>query len=201
MAKAKVRQVPISELVPDPRNVRTHTKTGQEALGASVAAFGAARSIVVDRDGVVRAGNGTLEAARAAGMTEALVVEADGSQLVVVQRKDWSPEQATAYAIADNRIGELSGWDKGALADALAALDSDLSSVVGFSEESLAKLSEYVAPDNGPDDGPGGSMPAQPAAQAGFRYSVIVDLDTETDQTALLEVLEADGFKCRLMIS
>jgi DNA modification methylase len=81
-----------------------------------------ARSLVMDADGMIRAGNGTLEAARAAGITEAIVVETDGTQLVVVKRPDWSTEKALAYALSDNRTGELSEWDADALAASLAEL-------------------------------------------------------------------------------
>jgi ParB-like chromosome segregation protein Spo0J len=91
----------------DPANVRRRTERNRAALDAALARFGPARSIVVDGKGVVRAGNGTLEAARAAGVKKVRVIEASGDELIAVRRADWSATEATAYAIADNRTAEL----------------------------------------------------------------------------------------------
>jgi hypothetical protein len=95
---------------------------------------------VIDAEGIVRAGNGTLEAARAAGIEEALVIETDGRQLVVVRRPDWSAEQALAYAIADNRTGELSRFNYEALGAALASLTALDIPIVGFDQGELDML-------------------------------------------------------------
>jgi len=156
MAKAaavNARVVKLTDLTPDPNNLRLHPERSKEAIGASVRELGAARSIVVDGQGVVRAGNGTLEAAAAAGITEAVVIETDGKQLVVVKRPDWTPEQALAYAIADNRAGELSHFDPLLLQAAMAELAQDavthgttgLLDALGYTEkESAALLGESM---------------------------------------------------------
>lgn len=144
----QVKVVPLSDLVPDPANLRQHPEASSAAIAKSVGALGLGRSIVVDKDGVVRAGNGTLEAARAAGVSEAIVVETNGKQLVVVKRPDWTAEQALAYAIADNRTGELSAFDADALQAAVQSLaehavtvgDQSLLYATGFTEEQLALL-------------------------------------------------------------
>jgi hypothetical protein len=140
--------VPLSELVPDSANIRTHDERNRGAISGSLKQFGAARSIVVDGNGIVRAGNGTLEAARAAGIEKALVVDVDGDQLVVVRRRDWSPTEATAYAIADNRTGDLSTWNDDELARTLAALKEEEFPVesVGFTEAELQNLLASSAP-------------------------------------------------------
>ena len=52
---------------------------------------GAARSIVIDEDGVVLSGNATIEAAAQAGIDRVKVVEADGNEIVAVQRKGLTP--------------------------------------------------------------------------------------------------------------
>jgi hypothetical protein len=153
-AAVKTRVVALSDLVPDPGNVRVHPERNREAVASSVKALGAARSIVIDGEGVVRAGNGTLEAAKAAGITEAVVVETDGRQLVVVKRPDWTPEQAIAYAIADNRTNELSYFDTQALSIALSQLvehavekgDRSLVDAASFNEKELEALLALPAP-------------------------------------------------------
>jgi site-specific DNA-methyltransferase (adenine-specific) len=144
---AKVTTVSIDELVPDPNNVRVHPERSNEALAKSMSAFGAARSVVVDGNGVVRAGNGSLAAARAAGMTEAVIVETDGKQLVVVKRPDWSDAEAIAYAIADNRTAELSHFDveklQGALLQIADGATGGAIEAVGFDAKELVGLFKH----------------------------------------------------------
>src|SRR5688500_10712002 len=82
---------------------------------------GAARSIVIDEDNVILAGNGVSEAAAEAGITKVHVVEVDGSTLVAVRRRGLTDEQKRALAIYDNRTGELASWDFDQLAADKAA--------------------------------------------------------------------------------
>ena len=120
-----VQVVPLADLVADPANVRRRDERANVTLDASLRRFGPARSVVVDGKGVVRAGNGTLEAAARAGVSEVLVVDPQPGQLVAVRRGDWSPSEATAYSIADNRTGELASWDQQSLAEQLRSLQSE----------------------------------------------------------------------------
>lgn len=85
----------------------------------SLSEFGAARSIVVDENNVVLAGNGTLEAAAAIGIDRVITVHADGNTLVAVQRSDLSPRQKKELAIADNRGSDTSEFDGAMLAHLL----------------------------------------------------------------------------------
>ena len=82
-------------------------------------AYGAGRSILADRHGVVIAGNKTLEQAQALGL-KVRVVETTGDELVVVQRTNLDlATDATArqLALADNRVAELNlEWDPTLLA-------------------------------------------------------------------------------------
>ncbi|PZV19198.1 MAG: hypothetical protein DCF22_00590 [Leptolyngbya sp.] len=103
--KAKVK-----DFNPDKRNANKGTDRGRELLRASLEKLGAGRSILVDKNGSVIAGNKTREAAIALGLEDAIVVETDGSQLVVVKRTDLNLEvdaAAKELAIADNRASEL----------------------------------------------------------------------------------------------
>src|SRR3990167_1391686 len=113
--KPTIREIPLADLLPDPANVRTHPDKQKGHLAASLKRFGAARSVVIDSKGIVRAGNATLEAAIAAGIEKALVVEVDGKSVVVVRRPEWDDTEATAFGIADNRLGELAEWDAQAI--------------------------------------------------------------------------------------
>lgn len=116
--------VTIASLMIDPNNARTHSEKNVSAIAASLLEFGQRKPIVV-HDGVVLAGNGTLEAALTLGWSEVIVTYAP---------KDWTPEQARGYALADNRTAELAEWDMSILMDQLVGLDDtgfDITSI-GF---------------------------------------------------------------------
>lgn len=140
--QAAVEVVPIGSLTPDAANVRKRDERAMKSLAASLKQFGPARSIVLDGKGIVRAGNGTLEAAQEAGVSEVLVVRPQPGQLVAVQREDWSATEATGYAIADNRLSELAHFDETALHDQLATLADEGFDIdaIGFTGEEIEEL-------------------------------------------------------------
>ena len=83
---------------------------------------GAARSIVIDEDNVVLAGNATIEAAADAGITKVHVLEADGDTVIAVRRHGLTRQEKARLALYDNRAAELAeGWD----VDVLKELQSD----------------------------------------------------------------------------
>ncbi len=110
----------LSSLKQDAKNANLGTVRGLEMLQASLEKLGAGRSIVLDRDGRIVAGNKTAQAAALAGMDDVIVVRTDGSKIVAVQRTDLdldSPE-GRELAIADNRTGEVGlSWSADVLAD------------------------------------------------------------------------------------
>jgi hypothetical protein len=101
----------LEDLTPDPENANEGTARGASALETSMEVYGAGRSIAADRDGVVFAGNKTLEQAVAMGLKPRFV-HTTGDELVVVVRDDLSfaenPAKVRGLAYADNRVGELS---------------------------------------------------------------------------------------------
>jgi hypothetical protein len=140
--------IPIDDVHIDPANVRQHPEVNRATIRASLARFGPGRSIVLDANNVVRAGNGTLEEARRAGFDEVLIVEPQANQIVAVKRA-WSSTEAAAYAIADNRAAEHADWDDTALASTLRALQSedfDLAAV-GYTADEVDQLLETLAGD------------------------------------------------------
>lgn len=105
----------IEDLTPDPDNVNVGTERGLAMLEDSLRKYGAGRSIVVDKDGVVIAGNKTLERAADLGFP-VRVIKTDGKELVVVQREDLDLDsedgRARELAYTDNRSGEVGlDWD------------------------------------------------------------------------------------------
>ncbi len=130
----QTEMIKLEELTLDPSNARKHSDKNLEAIKQSLERFGQQKPIVIDENNVVRAGNGTIEAARALDWEE---VSAVRSNLV-------GPEM-TAYAIADNRTAELASWDNDVLKATLTSLrdmpDSDeVIEAMGFEPSDVASI-------------------------------------------------------------
>lgn len=116
MAKPQVQVVQLEKLDQDRKNANKGTERGSKLLAKSVEKLGAGRSMVVDKNGRLVAGNKTHQALIEAGFKEAVVVETDGQTPVIVKRTDWDLEEkdgaARQYAYYDNRVSELDlSWD------------------------------------------------------------------------------------------
>jgi ParB-like chromosome segregation protein Spo0J len=132
-----VETVDITTLHEDPANLRRHPERNLDAIKASLTRFGQQKPIVVDSKNLVRAGNGTLAAARALGW-----------KTIGVVRSELIGSEATAFAIADNRTAELGVWDEEALAETVRSLDSEGIDIgaLGFDETDLdALMGEFGA--------------------------------------------------------
>lgn len=130
----KARSVLIADLSVDPANARKHSQRNLDAIAASLKRFGQQKPIVVDKANIVRAGNGTLQAAIHLGWDSIDVVTTD-----------LTGAEASAYAIADNRTAELAEWDDPILKATLEALadeDRALLDACGYTEEELDALVE-----------------------------------------------------------
>jgi hypothetical protein len=134
---------PLSDLIPDPRNARTHPKRQIDQIRASIAAFGFTSPILADPEGHVIAGHGRLQAARAMGQAEVPVITLSGL----------SDTQKRALRIADNKIALNAGWDLEILQlelSELASLDIDVDlTLTGFS---TGEIDVILTPTADPDD-------------------------------------------------
>jgi len=128
----ETESIPIGTLHEDPANLRTHSARNIAAIKASLARFGQQKPIVIDADNVIRAGNGTIEAARQLGWE---AVDAVRSNLI--------GSEMTAFAIADNRTAELAEWDYEVLGQVLGALEAEeagRAADLGWADHELANI-------------------------------------------------------------
>lgn len=179
----------LADLTPDPANARRHDARNIGAIEDSLGRVGFARSIVIDEDGVVLAGNGTIEAAGRAGMERVRVVDADGEEIIAVRRIGLSPRQKAILAVGDNRAAELSpGWD----AAALAALAEEHGIAPGDLELSDEEWKAIEAGAESGESGGGAEAGGYPEPEGG-RYSeqaaVIVVCPGEAEQEAVYREL------------
>jgi ParB-like chromosome segregation protein Spo0J len=132
----ELETVAIGSLNLDPQNARKHSSRNLEAIKASLEKFGQRKPIVV-HNGVVIAGNGTLEAAKSLGWKEIAVS---------VCPADWDSETAKAYALADNRSAELAEWDEGILSTQLLDLENIGWNIetLGFEKISAASVDDWA---------------------------------------------------------
>ena len=147
----------IDSLRSDPRNARKHGKKNLATIRASLQQFGQRRAAVIRSDGTVLAGNGMLEAARSMGWTELSVT---------VVPDEWSDEEARAYALADNRTGELAEWDVAVLDEHLVELE-----VAGLDIEALG-FEPPKREDVGAEEEEVPEVPANPLTRLGDLWQV-----------------------------
>lgn len=102
----------MTEIKFDRRNYRKHGEKNKKLIAKSLKECGAGRSIVVDADGEIIAGNGIYEAAQKAKIP-VREVETDGTELVVVRRTDLhtEDEKRKQLAIMDNSTSDSSEFD------------------------------------------------------------------------------------------
>lgn len=113
----KPETISLGALVPDARNARKHNPRNLDMVERSLQEVGAARSIVIDENNRILAGNGTVEAAGNAGFANVRVIEASGAEIIAVRRTGLTEEQKTKLALYDNRTAELAEWEASVLAE------------------------------------------------------------------------------------
>lgn len=176
---------PLSELALDPANARTHDEANLAAIRGSLRTYGQRKPIVVNRrTGTIEAGNGTYQAALALGWTEIAAIFVDDD-----------PSTAAGYAIADNRAGELAGWDTQAL-DALLR-------TVQVGDDELQQMLSQLAQDAGivpAEEKSSGDQPATPQLDEELQHKVLLSCRDEAHQAELLERFQAEGLECKALI-
>ena len=120
---AKLIKSKIENLTPDDHNFNKGSEYGNHLIEKSFREFGAGRSILIDRNNRIIAGNKSIEAASSIGMENVVIVETTGDEIVAVKRTDidLDSKKGRELALADNATNK-------------ANLD--------FDEEEISKLSE-----------------------------------------------------------
>ncbi|MEN6533979.1 MAG: ParB/Srx family N-terminal domain-containing protein [Bryobacteraceae bacterium] len=125
---------PLNDLVPNPRNSRTHSDRQVNQIAESILAFGFNNPVLTHGDMIV-AGGGRFLAAQRLRLKE----------VPTVDLAHLSADQARAYVIADNKIASNSEWDEDILAEELDLLASEGidKALLGFDDEP-EKIKEQI---------------------------------------------------------
>ena len=156
----------ITSLQSDHKNARRRTDRSSDLIKESLQRYGAARSIVIDEDNRILAGNGTIEGAKAAGIKNVRIIETDGDEIIAVKRTGLTEEQKVGLALADNRTADLSEWDQ----EMLHQLSEEHDLTPWFNQDDLDELLAVtnLEPEQGntdPDDVP--EPPEDPITKPG----------------------------------
>lgn len=168
----------------DPNNFRLHPDNNKALIKRSLVENGAGRSIVVDNTGAAIGGSGVLEQAEKLGLHKR-IIETTGDELVVVVRKDISPDdpRRKMLALADNATTSHSLWSVVALQES-------------FSDDELKEWDIELPDVESPDDD-GNAEPDD--VGDGSSFVVEVTCNSEDEQRRVYEQLTNEGLQCRLL--
>lgn len=178
---AKVIETNIESLVPDNKNFNKGTEYGDRLMDESLRRFGLGRSILIDKNNRIIAGNKTAEKAADIGFTDVVVVEVDGNQLVAVKRKDIDLDSAKGreFALADNATGKAN-----------LCFDTDL--IMQEAEKFDFDPEDWGVPTEQPEE------EQQEDGKKGISTKLIVECGDVSKLSLLFSELQDRGFKCEL---
>ena len=125
----------IKDLKFDDKNFNKHTEYGMHLLEKSLRENGAGRSILLDKDNNIIAGNGVVEVAGQIGLENVKVVETTGDEIIAVKRTDISldSKKGREMALADNATASADlEWDEDTIKQ---ELDDDTINAYGLAFE------------------------------------------------------------------
>lgn len=120
----------ISDLKFDDKNFNKHTEYGMSLLEKSLRELGAGRSILIDKDENIIAGNGIVEAAVSVGLENVKIIETTGDEIVAVKRTDMTidSKEGREMALADNATANADlSWDEDNIKEQTEKWDFDTS--------------------------------------------------------------------------
>ena len=181
---AKTSKARITDLVGDNLNFNKGTQYGDHLMDESLRQFGLGRSILIDKNNRIIAGNKTTEKAGELGFEDVLVVETDGKTLVAVKRTDIDLDSKAGreLALADNATAKANlEWDEEAIAKA--------SETFGIVPTDWGVNIEGFADDEEPEEEP---------SQKEISTRLIVECKDVTKLSMLFSELQDRGFEVEL---
>jgi hypothetical protein len=149
--------VDIDTLQQDTRNFNRGTEQGQQLMEKSFSELGAGRSILVDKNGNIIAGNKSQKAAKAAGIKKVRIIETTGDELVAVKRTDIDIDSAEGrkMALLDNLTTQVNlAWDPSEINAVSSEIEGFDPSDYGFDPSQLEVAGIGDDPNAGEDVNP-----------------------------------------------
>jgi DNA modification methylase len=187
------------QLTPNPKNARIHSERQIKQIARSNEEFGVINPIIVGPDYTIVAGHGRFAAAKLRGDLQVPVLVVEGL----------TPVQLRAYALADNKLGDLSSFDTQLLIEEIEGIIADSPefdiTTAGFVTAELDAMTGVIRTGelNDLDDDP---PPMPSRRRAVSREGDLWDLDShrlacgDSTKAGLIEGLLGDE-PARLMLS
>lgn len=176
----ELRRVPASELLPNPKNWRTHPTEQQEAMRGVLAEVGIADAVLAREtpDGLMLI-DGHLRADVAADVEWPVLV------------LDVTEEEADKLLLTHDPLSAMAGADESLLYELTNATDISNPAL----NQMLADLAQSVAELNEPQ-GPGEPPPEVAIPEL---FQVVVVCESEDEQAQVYEKMTQEGYQCRVL--
>lgn len=191
MAKQQMKFGKIKDLVFDDQNANEGTEEGNALISESIEVLKLGRSVLVDKNNRLIAGNKTTQNAIDQNYEDIIIVETTGEQLVVVKRMDLdlndeTDHRARGLALADNRTAAVNlKWNPENMKihfDAVKALEMP-SMVFDL------KISDGGAAKEGKDH----------SDNIGKIFKIEIELEDEEQQEQAYNDLKEQGYQCKIL--
>lgn len=175
------KKLKVSDLIPDDKNFNKGSEFGNSLVEKSFRKFGAGRSILLDKNNRIIAGNKSVENAIAIGLEDIQIIESDGKRIIAVKRIDidLDSEKGREMALADNAAAK-----ENIIFDA-ELVEAELGHVIveqwGLGEKNI----------EGNDD--------DLSEKITQRFIIEVNCRDESLQEKLYNKFIADGYDCKLL--
>ena len=127
-----IKEIAIASLREYENNPRNND-SAVDAVAESIREFGFKVPIVIDGNNMIVCGHTRVKAAKKLGI----------ETIPCIIANDLTPEQIKAFRLADNKTGELAGWDFAKLEEELAALDGFDMSAFGFVQNEDVNIDSF----------------------------------------------------------
>lgn len=142
-----IKKAKISDLKFDDKNANVHTEKGMRILEKSLSKLGAGRSVLLDKNNNIIAGNGVIETAGNIGLEDVILVETKGNEIVAVKRTDIdiNSKKGRELAIADNHVAKESiNLNKQVLRDLQAEYECDFNFYEVNTESTFGEFQQFA---------------------------------------------------------
>ncbi len=171
------RRVPASELIPNPKNWRTHPEKQRNALQGILAEIGYADALIAREtpDGTLMLLDGHLRA------------ETTPNQEVPVLILDLDDAEADKLLALLDPLSAMAGKNDELFADLISDLETSSDAVRELLDETLGLNQEAETP-----------VLRREAVIPEF-FQIVIECESEEHQKEVYEKLNSEGFKCRLL--
>lgn len=175
----------ITELIFDDKNFNKSKERGSKIIDKSIKQFGVGRSILIDKNNRIIAGNKSTEAAIANGINEVQIIESDGRRIIAVKRVDIDidSKEGREMALADNSSAYVNiNFNHALICEEIGAFALEEWGVVEESFNELEPNNEQL----------------NESLVDNFFY-LNVKIESERESRSLFEELQKRGYSCKIM--